>query len=73
MVFKVADLFVVLYNSIVANPATGHGREGVNFGENGECTMLARRLERLLCRLGSWIIRNQQNLQKRNLTSIFGA
>ena len=38
MVFKVADLYIVLYNSIVSNPATGHGREGIYFGENGEHT-----------------------------------
>ena len=37
--FKVADLYVVLYNSIVSNPATAHGREGIYFGENGEHTM----------------------------------
>lgn len=36
IVFKVADLYIVLYNSIVSNPATGHGREGIYFGENGE-------------------------------------
>ena len=36
MLFKVADLYVVLYNSIVSNPATAHGREGIYFGENGE-------------------------------------
>ena len=34
--FKVADLYVVLYNSIVSDPATAHGREGIYFGENGE-------------------------------------
>lgn len=34
--YSVADLYVVLYDSIVANPATGHGREGIYFGENGE-------------------------------------
>ena len=36
MLFKVADLYIVLYNSIVSNPATAHGREGIYFGENGE-------------------------------------
>jgi hypothetical protein len=36
MVLKVADLYVLLYDSIVSNPATGHGREGIYFGENGE-------------------------------------
>jgi len=39
MMFKVADLYIVLYNSIVSNPATGHGREGIYFGENGEHTL----------------------------------
>ena len=34
--FKVVDLYIVLYNSIVSNPATAHGREGIYFGENGE-------------------------------------
>ena len=38
IVLIVADLYVVLYNSIVSNPATGHGREGIYFGENGEHT-----------------------------------
>lgn len=31
-----ADLYIVLYNSIITNPATGHGREGIYFAENGE-------------------------------------
>ncbi|KAF8807004.1 NAD(P)-binding protein [Phlegmacium glaucopus] len=33
---EVADIFVLLYNSIVSNPGTGHGREGVYFAANGE-------------------------------------
>jgi hypothetical protein len=36
--FPVADLYVVLYDSIMSNPATGHGRDGYYFGENGEYT-----------------------------------
>jgi len=33
----VADLYLVLYDSIKTNPqGTGHGREGFYFGENGE-------------------------------------
>jgi len=35
----VADLYLVLFNSIKTNSATGHGREGIYFGENGEHTM----------------------------------
>lgn len=35
---EVADLYILLYNSIVSNPATGHGREGIYFAENGEHT-----------------------------------
>ena len=37
--YSVADLYVVLYDSIVTNPATGHGREGIYFGESGEHTL----------------------------------
>ncbi|OBZ72502.1 Uncharacterized protein C2A9.02 [Grifola frondosa] len=34
-----ADLYIVLFNSILANPdTTGHGREGFYFAENGEHT-----------------------------------
>jgi len=32
----IADLYIVLFKSILSNPATGHGREGIYFGENGE-------------------------------------
>jgi hypothetical protein len=33
----VADLYLVLYDSIKTNPqGTGHGREGFYFGESGE-------------------------------------
>jgi hypothetical protein len=39
MVFTVADLYAILYDSIVSNPATGHGREGIYFGANGEHTL----------------------------------
>ena len=38
---SVADLYVVVYNAIVAHPSTTpHGREGYFFGENGEHTLL---------------------------------
>lgn len=37
--YLVADLYIVLYDSIITNPATGHGREGFYFGENGEHTL----------------------------------
>jgi len=32
------DLYIVLFDSVMTNPATGHGREGYYFGENGEYT-----------------------------------
>jgi len=32
-------LYIVLYDAIVSNPATGHGRTGFYFGENGEYTL----------------------------------
>ena len=34
-----ADLYLVLFNSIRTNSATGHGREGIYFGESGEHTL----------------------------------
>ncbi|KAF8885460.1 hypothetical protein BD779DRAFT_674409 [Infundibulicybe gibba] len=36
---ELGDLYLALYKSIVTNPATGHGREGIYFGENGECNL----------------------------------
>ncbi|KAF9565249.1 NAD(P)-binding protein [Agrocybe pediades] len=36
---EVADLYIVLFNSICTNAPTGHGREGFYFGEGGEHTM----------------------------------
>jgi len=36
---EIADLYIVLYDSIVSNPTTGHGRAGFYFGENGEYTL----------------------------------
>ncbi|KAH9481425.1 Oxidase ucsJ [Psilocybe cubensis] len=34
---EVADLYIVLFNAIRSNPSTtGHGREGIYFGESGE-------------------------------------
>lgn len=35
---QIVDLFIVLYNSISSNPATGLGLEGFYFGENREQT-----------------------------------
>jgi len=32
----VADLYVILYDNILKNPTTKHGREGFYFGESGE-------------------------------------
>lgn len=35
-IHEVANLYSDLYDSILSNPATGHGREGFYFGANGE-------------------------------------
>lgn len=32
----VADLYLVLFDSIRSSPSTGHGREGIYFAESGE-------------------------------------
>jgi len=51
---EVADLYVVLYDSIVSNPATGHGREGIYFAKNGEHTYydIAKAIGGILTRMG---------------------
>lgn len=35
MYFTVADLYTKLYDAILKDPSTGHGREGFYFGANG--------------------------------------
>lgn len=50
-----ADLFIVLFDSIVANPdKVGHGREGYYFGENGEHTWydISKAISKALVELG---------------------
>ena len=36
MQYLVADLYIILYDSILSNSGTSHGREGYYFAENGE-------------------------------------
>ncbi len=51
----VADLFIVLFDSIVANPdKVGHGREGYYFGESGEHTWydISKAISKALVELG---------------------
>jgi len=36
---EIADLYIILYDSIVSNPDTAHGRKGFYFGENDEYTL----------------------------------
>ncbi len=50
-----ADLYKVLFDSIVANPdKVGHGREGYYFGESGEHTWydISKAISRVLVELG---------------------
>jgi hypothetical protein len=53
-ILSAADLYIVLYNSIITNPAIGHGREGIYFGENGEYSFyeLARAIGEALVAVG---------------------
>ncbi|PPQ67531.1 hypothetical protein CVT25_006072 [Psilocybe cyanescens] len=50
----VADLYIVLFNSIRVDASTGHGREGIYFGENGEHRMyqVAKAIAEALVTLG---------------------
>ncbi|KIM87550.1 hypothetical protein PILCRDRAFT_95788 [Piloderma croceum F 1598] len=36
---EIADLYIILYDAILSDPSTAHGREGFYFGENGEHTL----------------------------------
>jgi len=52
---EVADLYIVLFNAIRANPdKVGHGRDGYYFGENGEHAMydISKEVGRVLVALG---------------------
>jgi len=51
----VADLYLVIFESIMTNPeGTGHGREGIYFGENGEHKLydVAKTISQALVDLG---------------------
>ncbi|KAJ7592995.1 hypothetical protein C8J56DRAFT_1161979 [Mycena floridula] len=51
---EIADLYLVLYDSIVNNPATGHGRNGFYFGANDEYQFYetCKRISEVLVQLG---------------------
>ncbi|KAF7344096.1 NAD-P-binding protein [Mycena venus] len=40
-IHELADLYITLYDKIVADPDTGHGRNGFYFGESGEHSLYA--------------------------------
>lgn len=49
-----ADLYIAIFDAAIANPHTGHGREGYYFGENGEHTLyeVGRQIGRVLVGVG---------------------
>ena len=74
MVLKVADLYVLLYDSIVSNPATGHGREGIYFGENGEHVYydIAKEIGEVLTEIGKLDNPEPTTLTQEEIVKYFG-
>jgi len=71
----VADLFVVLFNSIVSNPEkTGHGREGIYFGENGEHKLydVSKAVAQVLFDLGKGKSPEPTTFTKEDIDKYFG-
>lgn len=70
----VADLYIVLYNSIISNPATGHGREGIYFGESGEHSLydIGKAIGEALVALGKAKSPGPTTFTKEELDKYFG-
>ncbi|KAG6813899.1 hypothetical protein H0H92_005748 [Tricholoma furcatifolium] len=70
----VADLYLILYDSINVNPATGHGREGIYFGENGEHTLyqIGQAVSRVLFETGKGKSPEPTTFSKEEIDKYFG-
>lgn len=71
---EVADLYVILYNSIVSNPATAHGREGIYIAENGEHTFhdISKAIGEALTAIGKLDNPEPTVLTKEEIVKYFG-
>ena len=72
----VADLFIVLFDAIVANPdKVGHGREGYFFGESGEHTWydISKAISKALVELGLGKSEEPTTLTPEELVKYFGS
>ncbi|KNZ81922.1 hypothetical protein J132_10201, partial [Termitomyces sp. J132] len=71
----VADLYIVLYDSIKNNPATGHGREGFYFGENGEHTLyqIGKAISEALVEIGRGNSPEPTTFSKEEVQKYFGS
>jgi len=71
----VADLYIILFNAIRANPdKVGHGRDGYYFGVNGEHTMydVGKEVGRALVALGKSSSDEPTTFTKEDLDKYFG-
>ncbi|KAF8071994.1 hypothetical protein FPV67DRAFT_911651 [Lyophyllum atratum] len=70
----IADLFLVLYDSIMTNPSgTGHGREGFYFGENGEHSLyeVGKAIAELLVEIGRGVSAEPTPFTKEEIDKYF--
>ncbi|KAG6901123.1 hypothetical protein C0995_000372 [Termitomyces sp. Mi166 len=70
----VVDLYIVLYDSIKNNPATGHGREGFYFGENDEYTLyqIGKTISEVLVEMGKGKSPEPTTFSKEEIDKYFG-
>ncbi|KAL0572608.1 hypothetical protein V5O48_009352 [Marasmius crinis-equi] len=74
-IHDLADLYNTLYDSIINNPSTGHGREGFYFGENGEHSLLdiGKGIGQALSELGKAKSAEPSSFTKDEVAEYFGA
>jgi len=69
------DLYIILYDSIMSDPHTGHGRDGFYIGENGEYSMvqLAKTFSEAFVELGLGTDPEPKSFTPEENSKFFGA
>ncbi|KAJ8072687.1 hypothetical protein PM082_016246 [Marasmius tenuissimus] len=72
-IHDLADLYSTLYDSIVSNPALGHGRAGFYFGENGEHSLLdiSKEIGQVLVQLDKATIAEPNSFTKEEMNKYY--
>ncbi|KAF8623606.1 hypothetical protein AX17_007309 [Amanita inopinata Kibby_2008] len=71
---EISELYTVLYDNIILNPAVAHGREGIYIGENGEHTMydVAKAVSLAMVELGKATELEPTSFTKEEIDIFFG-